>query len=63
MKMKRFFFGIFVSTAILVSSCNRNEATGNATSDATADSTATATSGSTANSTDSVTVDADSTSK
>jgi hypothetical protein len=59
--MKRFFFGIFVSTAILVSSCNRNEATGNATTDATADSTAVAES--TANSTDSVTVDADSTSK
>ena len=61
MKMKRFFFGIFVSTALLVSSCNRNEATGNATTDATADSTAVAES--TANSTDSVTVDADSTSK
>jgi hypothetical protein len=59
--MKRFFFGIFVSTAILVSSCNRNEATGNSTTDATADSTAVAES--TANSTDSVTVDADSTSK
>ena len=59
--MKRFFFGIFISTAILVSSCNRNEATGNATTDATADSTAVAES--TANSTDSVTVDADSTSK
>jgi hypothetical protein len=61
MKMKRFFFGIFVSTALLVSSCNRNEATGNATPDATADSKAAAES--TANSTDSVTVDADSTSK
>ena len=61
MKMKRFFFGIFVSTALLVSSCNRNEATGNATTDVTADSTAVAES--TANSTDSVTVDADSTSK
>jgi hypothetical protein len=61
--MKRFFFGIFVSTALLVSSCSGNEATGNATSDATADSTATATAESTANSTDSVTVDADSTSK
>ena len=48
--MKRFFFGIFVSTSLLVSSCNRNEATGNATSDATA------------NSTGSVTVDTDSTS-
>ena len=60
--MKRFFFGIFVSTALLVSSCSGNEATGNATSDATADSTATATAESTANSTDSVTVDADSTS-
>ena len=61
--MKRFFFGIFVSTALLVSSCSGNEATGNATSDATADSTATATAESTANSTSSVTVDADSTSK
>jgi len=61
--MKRFFFGIFVATTLLVSSCNRNEATGNATPDATADSTASATAGSTANSTDSVTVDADSTSK
>jgi hypothetical protein len=61
MKIKRFFFGIFVSTALLVSSCNRNEATGNATPDATADSTAAAES--TANSTDSVTVEADSTSK
>ena len=57
--MKRFFFGIFISTALLVSSCNENESTGNAT----ADSTAEATSESTANSTDSVTVDSDSTSK
>lgn len=61
--MKRSFFGIFVSAALLVSSCSGNEATGNATSDATADSTAAATAESTANSTDSVTVDADSTSK
>jgi hypothetical protein len=35
MKMKRFFFGIFVSTALLVSSCNRNEATGDSTADST----------------------------
>ena len=57
--MKIFFFGIFISTALLVSSCNENESTGNATSDSTAE----ATSESTANSTDSVTVDSDSTSK
>jgi hypothetical protein len=57
--MKRFFFAIFVSTALLVSSCSGNEATGNATSNATADATAE----STANSTGSVTVDTDSTSK
>ncbi len=63
MKMKRFFFGIFVSTALLVSSCNGNEATANATPDATSDSTVEATAGSTANSTDSVAADADSTSK
>jgi|APGre2960657444_1045066.scaffolds.fasta_scaffold113449_2 hypothetical protein len=57
--MKRFFFGIFISTSLLVSSCNGNEATGNATPDSTAE----ATTESTANPTDSVTVDSDSTSK
>lgn len=61
--MKRFFFAIFVSSAILVSSCSGNEATGNATGNATTEATADATAESTANSTDSVTVDADSTSK
>ena len=61
--MKRFFFAIFVSSAILVSSCSGNEATGNSTPNATTDATADATAGSTANSTGSVTVDTDSTSK
>jgi hypothetical protein len=61
--MKRFFFAIFVSSAILVSSCSGNEATGNATENATTAATADATAESTANSTANVTVDADSTSK
>lgn len=61
--MKRFFFAIFVSSAILVSSCSGNEATGNATENATTEATADATAESTANSTANVTVDADSTSK
>lgn len=61
--MKRFFFAIFVSSAILVSSCSGNEATGNATENATTAAKADATAESTANSTANVTVDADSTSK
>ena len=61
--MKRFFFAIFVSSAILVSSCSGNEATGNATENATTEATADATAESTANSTANVTVDSDSTSK
>ena len=60
--MKRFFFAIFVSSAILVSSCSGNEATGNATENATTEATADATAESTANSTANVTVDSDSTS-
>jgi hypothetical protein len=56
--MKRFFFGIFVSTALLVSSCGRSEATGNATANATSDATANATEQATSNST--VNVDLDS---
>jgi hypothetical protein len=55
--MKRFFFGIFVSTALLVSSCGGSEATGNASENATSDATAEATVESTPNSTETVTVD------